>query len=39
MIRGNHELQRINKDWGFFAECTERLGAANGMKVWEAFNE
>ncbi len=38
LVRGNHEDMNINRNYGFLAECRERLGEA-GDSVWRHVNE
>lgn len=38
LLRGNHEAEDINKEYGFLEECIERYGKKNGNHIWKMFN-
>ncbi|CAB3406795.1 unnamed protein product [Caenorhabditis bovis] len=39
LLRGNHETKAINFAYGFREELLNKLGAKDGLDVWEHFNE
>ncbi|KAI1196735.1 hypothetical protein F5X97DRAFT_202072 [Nemania serpens] len=34
LLRGSHEIERVNRDLGFYSEC----GKKGGTALWETFN-
>ena len=38
LLRGNHEAEDINKEYGFLEECIERYGQKQGTEIWKMFN-
>jgi diadenosine tetraphosphatase ApaH/serine/threonine PP2A family protein phosphatase len=39
LVRGNHELNEINCEYGFLKECKGRLGDYDGERLWIAINK
>ena len=39
LLRGNHELRRVQEQFTFRKECLDKFGNNLGLQVWEAFNK
>ncbi|XP_024008103.1 serine/threonine-protein phosphatase BSU1 [Eutrema salsugineum] len=39
LIRGNHEAEVTNQNYGFKQECIQRMGEHNGSQAWSTIND
>ncbi|XP_054162444.1 uncharacterized protein LOC128960397 [Oppia nitens] len=39
LIRGNHEVRSVNKEFTFFRECVHKFGRQLGRQIWDAINK
>ena len=39
LLRGNHEIREVNRNFTFYKELIEKLGSTAGPQMWERINQ